>query len=798
MAFLLIWLLMAVFVVGIVLAYVALRQDRPEQAAKVEREVKRAAVALAGATKTSTRATATAVARKVEESKQARIPLRWVGAEESIKIHGFEIRSPMTYVANRRAGRQDEPSSIDPREPVRAPRTSPSPLPYWPRYEQMTPEQRHVYLQWLAQGRRHLPSAIGYAFVFFYGLERRALIDQQDLGPIIDEVLRLRALHNAADREAFSGSFERYTADFLWLLAAGAGDAFTEQHIQALMSGVRYWHDDQLAVGLGWFARQNRPLPGWGAFIVASELPQSRRSVVTARAGDEFKELFLKRYSEKFDEGLTLQPAARAREFVYQPASAAIGSATCETSNPLGRMSQFKPLSRLWNECIEDLRALSKTRQRQQEDEELTPEAWEALPPELQADSDHPLTKALCDLVEQHSRDEGHAVIEISELAETLEFERRDRYTPTQSRKLCERAELIGYGVEPDARLTGKGYRNDDRVAVFLIITEYRAQPERYNPASCILQLGLGIAAADGQIQRGQLDLITQDVERWFELNAHEQRRLEALESLLMVQEPQLTRLKALVKGLTPLQREAVGRLLLALAAHSGTVTKEELKAVRRCYNALELDPDEIDRALASMRKPKHDEEPVTVRKGQPQEVGETIPPQETEDTFTLDEKAIAAIQAETEKVAAMLSNAMQADEEDEEDETPSDATDPPVGPSHGLSPADVASASLVTTQVTTPPQADVQNAPGDAAGEDDIAVAGPPSRYAAFYQDLLKQDQWTRSEAAALARQHDQMLAGALEALNEWSLERFGDILFDQDGDMIYVERNLLEGHNG
>jgi hypothetical protein len=55
------------------------------------------------------------------------------------------------------------------------------------------------------------------------------------------------------------------------------------------------------------------------------------------------------------------------------------------------------------------------------------------------------------------------------------------KYTPAQSRKLCEVAGHIGYCLEPDARLTGKGYAAEDRVAVFLRMTD--GQPEPHSSA---------------------------------------------------------------------------------------------------------------------------------------------------------------------------------------------------------------------------------------------------------------------------------------------------------------------------
>jgi hypothetical protein len=51
----------------------------------------------------------------------------------------------------------------------------------------------------------------------------------------------------------------------------------------------------------------------------------------------------------------------------------------------------------------------------------------------------------------------------------------------------------------------------------------------------------------------------------------------------------------------------------------------------------------------------------------------------------------------------------------------------------------------------------------------------------------------WNRRELEQIARQHNVMLSGALEAINEWSLEHCGDWLFQEDGDSLTVNRACI-----
>src|SRR5581483_5446840 len=82
-------------------------------------------------------------------------------------------------------------------------------LGYWPRYAAITPNQRANYLEWLAGGRASDLEDIGYAFIFFYGLERRLLMDNSDFDIVVREVSRLLS------RYRLSNSFDSYLSSFL-------------------------------------------------------------------------------------------------------------------------------------------------------------------------------------------------------------------------------------------------------------------------------------------------------------------------------------------------------------------------------------------------------------------------------------------------------------------------------------------------------------------------------------------------------------------------------------------------------
>ena len=609
-----------------------------------------------------------------EPARRAR-EVRWAGNGETVNVGGYQLKDPLIYVSDGHP-RESEASCIDLSLDVGKPvREAAGSLGYYPTYEKLSPDRRANYLRWLSTGRVEPLADIGYAFLFFYGLERRLLVEQQDLFPSVKEAVRLLETYT------FSSSFDGYLSRFLAFTLAKSGiETLKDKWFDAVFAKSRLQRDeDFIAVALAWFFKKNAPLPVSWAIRIARQDPRCPRSVVLDRLPEQFQALFESRYRGQFGDGLVLKVSKRDRPLNYRPASpsllnVALSSGSTEPikiPNVLGIQSQFSPLVEIWSSCIEELRPLSRVLAGGTEGDSR--EAFEALPDELKVKVDHPDKEKWDRVVTEHVDKGGWALVEVTKLAAIHGLVERTKLTPKQSKALAQSAEHVGLMIEPDARLTDRPYSWEDLVC--LLRPDERPElpaDSRYLAVSMMLELGVYVAAADGTVEEVEIDQVARFLESQVLLDPPDARRLEALKRVFLARPPSLTGLgKRLQRGLTREQREAVGRFLTGIAAANGIIDRKEVTALRSAYRALDIGVEQLNRLLEEFRLAS--QEPVEVQRGDSSsDLGETIPARaKSKDAlgFTFNDGLRKRLLAETQAVAVMLGEAMRDENIAEEEE---------------------------------------------------------------------------------------------------------------------------------
>lgn len=649
-------------------------------------------------------------------------------------------------------------------------------LPYWPSYLECTASQRYRYLQWLITGRRDPDVELGFVFIYFYGLERRVLIDQADFAPIANELIRLLLIYRS------SNSFRRYATTLLWttIYLAATKEKVAPKLLGNAIKITKKWTDESLGLCLGILQTLSYRLPIRLARVIAERDARTTSSVIVGRHHEEFQKLFKLKYLQQYEKGMVLVAAKRAKTVDYFPASGSLHRYSQQLSNlpkcphVMGKPAQFKPLISIWNESIDSLKTFSRASRKSSG--EMTTAVYEALPPEIR-DQQHPELSAWLSVWKQNVDENGWPIVPVSDLASIKEFGTGDRLTKAECIQLLTTADVMGFAIEPDFRLTGEKYKRDEKVTLYCCEGPAFEDTTGYSAASILLRLGASIAEADGVIDPRELRYIGDQLHKMFDFSEVDSKRLESLQYLLLKSRSGNTAIgKTLARKLSRKHRQVVGEFLVGIAASDEEVCEAEIAALRIAYRTLEIDEEELDRLLLPY---------------QPQNTGIDDP---DSSAVQIDPAVIAQIMAETREVAELLRQAMTDDSEDPtSDDTDSDDTDKfeteikdvVSTPGKSSEPIETEAASIVSV-VTS---AVVVTSNSDCPTADWTQLT---SRFHPLLRSILSQNEWSVEDFQRLCSDHSVMQSGAIEVINEWSTEQFGDWLIEE-ADHFVINKHLL-----
>ena len=639
---------------------------------------------------------------------------RWLAREETFDLGGLHIAGGMVYVGlNLRAdhGRQ-EPALINPnlrvsRETVDI---SVRRMPYWPSYSEIDPEARRAYLQWLASGRRDPSADVGYVFLFFYGLERRALVDSRqgqvdasEFAVIRGEVEELLSVYGQ------NASFRSYATSFLDYLAVASATpealVFSEPPNQAR----GYELPLRFRIGLGQFAKAKKPVPCSWAMKWALADPSIVCRTPVQRCRREFERLFPEYYQQQFGEGLLLPLNKTKLKVTYRPASGGFagGILSCDPGDLPDIAAIAGPQKKIQSVidiCTAELdrysRFLAKNAERKDQLEAILLLPIPAWPESLQS--------SLAEVVQE---------VEAGEITATWgglikRFGSDATLTRSSGALLAARLEERGIGIEPDLIGGAKTPTAEDAIVVFSCPkrNEKLIASGAFTTAVLTVDVGALMAAADGDTSESEFRLLRQTIDSWQQLDEHCRRRLAAHLQLQITQAPAIAGVKKRVEMLSVESRRTLADVLISVARADGNVSPNEVKLLEKLYKVLELDPKLV---YSDLHKGA-----TAVRQTKPE--------------FALNTTRIARLQEETERISSVLRE--------------------------------------VFTEATPQPAAAI----GDGEGENIETLLGLDPEHSSFARLLLSRPQWSRHDLEDAASDMELMLDGALEKVNEAALDQY------------------------
>ncbi len=689
----------------------------------------------------------------------------WVPAGGTTTVAGREIPG-MVYVGSGLRPVSDyrgsvEPALLDPHRKViwTQPDHAGSLIGYWPSYSAIDPASRAAYLHWLASGRKDPAAAIGYVFLFFYGIERRVLVDARiseqaraEIDGLLAEVERLLGIYG-------NRSFRAYASSFLAIarLLHRPVDPATLQPPR----GRDSWEIPlSLKIGLGALVVEGKPIPPEWAYAWMVCSPEIRLRTPAQRCPEEFEELFKIRYAEAFTgEGLKIRPNKTFIKAEYHPASPSFSGSVSLTLSTLPDVTALtapvRRLQEIVDRTVQDLDVYSRWVGRT--GDVHGPAALALLPPQLARGRQTEEGRRLVGWIEERLTGGDSALVEAADLLE--------RWPGQTGAKLARRdAEMLalflarhGVGLEPDVRFGGPP-PGSGKAVLFRLAAEGDAEPEpAYQAATVLLHLAVAVSAADGEISAGEERHLFAHLEGALALSPAGRTRLKAHLRWLMACPPGLAGLKKKIEPLAEPQRREIGQFLITVAGADGHVDAEELKLLARIYPLLGLEAQAVYsdvHALASTEALPA-AEPVTVLPAGPGPSGFPIPRAPRADGVRLDPRKIQAKLAESEDVAGLLEGIFASEEE----------------PARAAGPRPAA-----TAEPSGPPP-----------------IAGLDAIHSALLRRLAEKGAWERVEVERLAADFGLLPDGALEVINEAAFERCGAPLLEGD-ETLEVDGQVLE----
>jgi tellurite resistance protein len=681
-------------------------------------------------------------------------PPMWMPAGSTVVVDRYTIPGGMIYVGSVPSDRYDSnelPECIDPTLPVDNwnPDYAGQAMDFWPAYHSIPPGCRSAYLQWLASGKNAPNAYIGYVFLYFYGLERRVLVDaranlaaaQMELRQIFAEVTRLLRIYGSND------SFRSYATDFCDLL-----NLLLVQRQRVCdgpppdPAGADRWSPPlSLRLGIGEFAQDGQPLPVSWAYSWAMLNPEINPRTPAERCPEEFRRLFTLRYQEKYRDGMSVRPLKRTITAEYNPASAAFDYTEIRipTSVPdvLTAAVPTRALAELVESCTNDLDSYSRLLGRNP-DAAGTVAAAAVLPAEL-LDPALPALQPVRAFLESHRVAVEPAVVDGRALASLWPERIPGKFGKADAVALAQLLERLNVGVEPDVRMGGPVLG----AGPVVLFSDTQALPTAASPeyaaATTLLHLAAVVSSADDEVSEVERAHLVDHLESALHLSAGERARLTAHLTWLLASDLKLTGLKKQLAILSIPQRRSVADFLTTVAAIDGHISPGEVKTLRKVYTLLELDPESVTTKLhQAVVQPASS--PVIVREAAPGPAGYTIPkpPKEKSgDALALDHALIEAKLAETAAVSALLADLF-ADEDEQ----------------------------LVVRPV--PVLSDV------------ALVEGLDGPHSALARRVSERPSWSRAELEQLCDELGLMVEGALDTVNEAAVDVAGEPLIEDDGD--------------
>ncbi|CAI1902999.1 Tellurite resistance protein [Serratia fonticola] len=684
-------------------------------------------------------------------SKSAGALARWVPPGEMITVAGVTITGGHIYVGQRMkpTGQQlngyyddgSEASLIDVTFKIQP--TSylyeDSSLGYWPSFSSLSPEARGAYVSWLASDRCDPSCPIGYVFIYFYGLERKALVDSKDenfpnteFRNLLNEVVRLRAVFSE------NRSFRGYSSQLLEAMSILRPDM---DLATALDSDSGFSNGMQFKLALARTVHEGVPVSAELALNWVINHAEYALRTPARRCAKEFAALFKRRYTLKYGEGMVVKANKTRLRLDYTTASPSLRGVRLpvpDLPDPSALKGPVQKIMTLADICTDELDAYSRYLGRKGTSVNDTA-AIMLLPAEI-------VNESAEKIFDSFKRWADEAILGKEGLVSVADFwAHMNASSPAKINKkeadlMQAFAQKMGYCLVPDP------YYHHVKADVGGALVLFPAgEGGRFSPSpgfiSTVMTLRLGamVAMIDNSLDQAEQKVLENAINNNTGFTDDEKRSLHAYLTWQLHTPANMTGMKSRIELLGAAEKSAVGKVIVSVACSDGRISPAEIKQLEKIYSSLGLDPLSVSTTIHHHS---------TIEKAPVSSVSAS---QSTAE-FTLDANVLAHHESATDDVRKLLNTIFTEDETELPESDPVSTTE-----AGGLDPA-----------------------------------------HDQLYRRLLEKEQWSRKEATELCGNLNLMLGGALEVINDWSYAVVDAPVLDDADDDIWVDLEIAKELEG
>lgn len=690
----------------------------------------------------------------------------WIPKNQTVRVKGITISGGMIYY-NATHSQVYHPSMVEESQMIgtgsgdfRRDLSG-----YYPAYRNINPDDRRAYLNWLASDRSDPSAGIGFVFIYFYGLERRLVIDSkfdasiEDEKPVIlEEIRRLLAVYSA------NRSFKRYAtslSDFVEVSTEYSPDFHESIMAETLKIETGAVNSKvskhSISIAISQLVDQQKTITADWAYLWAQQFSSMLDKTVVS-----YKPLLYKAFQQVFESrypnGFYATPSKVPLTVNYQ--AAASGAGLIE-----------KPIGKLTDVVNAEANA-AKIRELLNDVSELTEPYWRIkrraatsgfvfdlflhLPTSL-------WPQKILDMAAKLLKKVDSKEMPLGDIVNVFGMVSVNR---ANLQKLFTRLAELGIYAEPSIIQGASTPKVVDALLLYRHESNAHLQAPSagFHGATVFAELACAVSAADGHVSTEEIEHIHHRIAHWPGLTSFEQKCIASKVTMFLKQTVTFAKLKAKLKLIPPEEIDSVARMLAGVSGADNNLNPLEIALLEKIFAALEI-PDKLYSYLHSSPAASTNNQEaqgglssidnvVVTASSQissPSSGAELAAPKVA--AINLDFKKIAALQAETKHVSSILSAVFDQDSDNAQ-------------PHEVISAVEPTASGTVSFEV----------------------FPSLNSKQAIFLNRFLTNPAWAKDELNTIASDLGLMVDGTLDVINELAWDVFDDPLFEGDH---YLEIN-------